>query len=899
MPLEKYHQKRKFDKTPEPKGGKSQKKSKLIFVVQRHGASRLHYDFRLEMEGVLKSWAVPKGPSLNPSDKRLAVMVEDHPYDYKDFEGTIPKGNYGAGEVEIWDAGTYEPLHAVKNKKDETVLLQELKDGSLKLVLNGEKLKGEFALVKMKTADEGNNWLLIKHKDEFAVSENYDAENFTEKSSDVSAFLKERKTKSGKKYYGGRVAEKEKDFIKPMLATTGNEPFDDDEWVFEIKWDGYRAIAETGNPPKLYSRNGISFAKRYPFITEALKQQKHQMILDGEIVAYNESGMPQFQLLQHYEPEDETLLVYHVFDLLFLNGHSTEALTLLQRKELLKEALVETDYIQYNDHVVGTGKSFFNAVLEKDMEGIIAKKSDSAYAAGFRSIHWVKFKNNSTTEVVICGYTDPSGSRSYFGSLILGRFIGGKLIFAGHSGSGFNEKTLKEIHDELQPLKTEKSPFSPVPKTNGKPHWVMPERVCTIKFTEETRDASFRHPVFIGMREDMDVDDLKSSSQLDLTSPEPPISSATKPKTPVSKTNPPRQSAQSASAPKKSPAKKPLRQSAQSAGSKNQSAGAQKNSTEKKPLRKSAQSAGSKNQSAGSKNQSPRSKPLITNPQKIYFPNEGITKGQVIEYYNRMSKYILPHLKNRPQSLNRFPNGISEPGFYHKDSAENAPDFVDSLKIYSESSNRDIDYIICNNKSTLLYLANLGCIDMNPWASRSQNLQNPDYLIMDLDPSEKNNFEEVIEAALATHEVLQSCGAASYCKTSGASGIHVYVPLGAKYDYDIVRNFGNLIALKVNELLPDTTTLERSLSKRARNKIYLDYLQNRRGQTVASVYSLRPKPGATASAPLEWKEVKKGLHPSDFDIHTLPVRVEKTGDIFKPVLGKGIDIAKCLNKLGA
>ena len=422
MGLEVYNQKRNFKETAEPEGKKSRKSKKLQFVVQRHAASRLHYDFRLEVDGVLKSWAVPKGPSLNPNDKRLAMMVEDHPYAYRTFEGTIPKGNYGAGEVEIWDKGYYEPLNKAKGTSADKLMQQEIEDGSVKVVLYGEKLQGEFALVKIKNGDQDNAWLLIKHKDEHAVTKKYDAEKNTDPDSKVTAYLEKKKSKSkGKEKViaisskPSAVAKERKlpETIVPMLCKVADKPFDSEEWAFEIKWDGYRAIADLrGDKVKLYSRNGLDFARKFPKIANALKLQSYEMVLDGEVVAYDSQGKPSFQRIQHLEEDDQKAVIYQVFDLLWLNGHSTQELTYLQRKELLSEALVANEVVQYHDFVLENGKAFFKEAKNLGLEGIIAKKVDSYYAQNVRSSEWLKIKVQQTEEALICGFTEAKGSRS-------------------------------------------------------------------------------------------------------------------------------------------------------------------------------------------------------------------------------------------------------------------------------------------------------------------------------------------------------------------------------------------------------------------------------------------------------------------------------------------------------
>ncbi len=837
MSLEEYKAKRDFSRTSEPEAKKAKSDGTLVFVIQRHAASRLHYDLRLEMDGVLKSWAIPKGPSLNPNDKRLAVQTEDHPYDYKDFEGSIPTGNYGAGEMEIWDSGNYEAINKKKGKSDDLVLRSELHKGNIKIVLHGNKLQGEFALVKIKNSED-NSWLLIKHKDEFAL-DYYDAEEQTAPDSKVTAYLQEKK--GNKKNVKEKTAQhfrnfapalagekKLKKFIIPMTAKSSEKIVHGKDWAFEIKWDGYRAIADLTDGVKLYSRNGLDFSNQFRKIANSLISQPHSMIIDGEIVAYDKDGKPNFQLLQQIGQNKNLTIVYQVFDILFLNGHSTKALTYLQRKELLKDALVENEVIKYHDHVLEDGKEFFRLVEEMGLEGMMAKKTESTYSTGIRSSEWLKIKTQQTDEVIICGYTEPKGSRKYFGSLILGKYTDGKLVFAGHIGTGFSDKLLKELYETMQPFITKKPPFEEIPKTNGKPTWLKPELVAEIKFSEITADSIYRHPVFLHLRNDKTVKDLNSKTE----------------KTAVKK-------------------------------------------IEKEESRKSEIPKSSKS----------RNTVKLSNQNKIYFPKDGVSKGDVIRYYQSISEFILPHLRDRPQSLNRFPNGIDGLSFYQKDAAEHTPKWIETQEFYSESTEKHINYIICNDSKTLAYLNNLGCIDLNVWTCRFQHPENPDYLVLDLDPSENNTFEDVIETALAVKNVLDIAAIQGFPKTSGSSGIHIYIPLNAKYTYEQVKNFGHLLMTFVQSELPDLTTLERSLSKRDSGKIYLDYLQNRRGQTLASVYSLRPKNGAPVSTPLHWNEVKTGILPTDYNIENMLQRILENGDLFGPVLELETDIAGAIELL--
>ncbi len=622
-----------------------------------------------------------------------------------------------------------------------------------------------------------------------------------------------------------------------MLAKPHPEAFDDEDWVFEIKWDGYRAIADLSEKPLFYSRNGISFLSKFEKVTKDFSLQRHKMILDGEIVAYDENGRPNFQLLQQIGDNPDMALVYQVFDILWLNGHSTEELPLIQRKELLKEALVETDVIKYCDHIREKGISFFNQMKKMKLEGMIAKKADSEYTENHRTSDWLKIKFTNTEEAIICGFTEPRGSREGFGALILGKYIDGKLTYSGHTGTGFNRESIIELHERLKTMIVKTSPFENKPKTNMPVTWTQPELVCEIKYSEITKDGIFRHPVFVALREDKEPEEVKNTAgEKEEANPNTKIMKAT--------------------APKKTPH--------------------------------------SENEKEITLN---RHKVKLTNQDKVYFPKDDVTKGDVIEYYQSVADYILPHLKNRPLSLNRFPNGIEEQSFYQKDASDNIPEWIKTTQVYSESNDKYIDYIYCNDKATLAYLNNLGCIDMNPWNSSLPDLDHPDFLVLDLDPSKNNTFDDVIETALQVNQVLNAVKIKGYCKTSGSTGIHVYIPMGGKYDFDQVKDFAHILMKQVHEKLPEITTLERSLQKRDNSKIYLDYLQNRTGQTLASAYSIRPKEGASVSMPLEWNEVKTGMKPTDFNIHNALERIKEKGDLFKPVLGKGIDMMKALELL--
>jgi bifunctional non-homologous end joining protein LigD len=911
--LQAYNNKRNFKSTSEPEGKPAAKSAagKLAFVIQRHDATRLHYDFRLQLDGVLKSWAVPKGPSLNPTDKRLAVMVEDHPYEYRKFYGTIPEGNYGAGEVEIWDEGWYFPIdenHEVITQKEA---LKNLAGGELKMLLAGTHLSGEFVIVRMQK--EENNWLLIKHDDEYAVHKKFDIEKIqsikvkklrnsktvakatTKKTVKATSTIRKaaarktvakksapKKTAKGKtvaKKTGAEkssnkketdktevtITEKEigyeitgkanKDFrvqeIKPMLASTIEQAFDSEEWLFENKWDGYRCMASIlGDEVQLWSRNGLSFNKKFEFIADELRKHiDHDVVLDGEVVAWV-NGRSSFQALQHAD-EKKPELRYYIFDMLFLDGIAITHFPLTDRKFLLEKLLKDgrSKAIQYSDHIAGKGSSFFEKIKKEGLEGIMAKKADSTYAPGLRSKQWLKIKNRNDREAIIVGFTKGTGSRKHFGALILAEKKGKSYHYIGHTGTGFSDETLKELYLKMKPLEVSDSPFDNVIKVNAPVTWIKPQLVCTVYYTEATESGMLRHPVFAGLRTDKKAADVVAEPLVEI----PPSSNKKNNGTVIAM-------------PKKT---------------------LKRNLTDETDEVKE----GSDKYLIVDKRKIP-----VTNISKIYFPEKKVTKGDVIAYYDSVADLILPHIKNRPLSLKRNPNGIHGEAFYHKNAGENAPSWIKTFDVYSESSDRNIEYIICNDKATLIYLANLGCIEMNPWLATYQKPENPTYIVIDIDPSDKNTFEQVIETAKAVKEVTDRAGLVSFCKTSGASGLHIYIPFAAKYTYDTLKPFGELIASLAHELVPDYTSLERNLKKRGSN-IYIDYLQNRRGQTLASAYSLRPVEEASISTPLEWKEVKKGLHPSQFNIFNIAKRLESKGDLFKDVLTTKNDLRKAMKAL--
>ncbi len=800
MSLQQYRKKRQFDKTPEPKGTKSPRsRKKLEFVVQEHHARALHYDFRLELDGVLKSWAVPKGPSMNPHDHHLAVQTEDHPYEYRKFEGEIPEGNYGAGSVIIWDKGTYE----ARGGGGEAELRAGLKKGHITFVLHGEKLNGEFALIQFHGSDDDKAWLLIKKGDDEA--------------STADILRQNRSVISGKKvddigqHAAPRAALPTR--IVPMLCTLIDAPFSRPGWFFEIKWDGYRAIGSKKKQDiELYSRNGLDFRTKFAPVVEALRLLKDDVVLDGEIVAVGPEGHAHFEWLQNWKTAPQGELRYYVFDILWHNGRDLTPLPLRERKKILRQVLPKKSLLFFSDDIEEHGEALYKEAAKAGLEGVVAKRADSPYRPGIRGQDWLKIKTHLRQETVIAGFSEPRGTRKYLGSLLLGVYDKGELRYVGHSGGGFAVEAMKQLRHKLDKLEVKTPPFKNPPKVDATTHWVKPELVCEVSFSEWTSEGMMRQPTFEGMREDKAPHNVHKE---------------------IAKT---------------------------------------KKADEHASL--------------------PGSKVAFSHLGKMFWPKHGYTKGDLIGYYQSVGDVMLKYLKDRPESLNRQPNGVGSEGFFQKDINFDLPPYAASKKLYSESTRQDIDFLICNNVDTLLYMAQLGCIEINPWSSRLKSPDNPDWAVMDLDP-EGVGFDTVIQVAQTVHAVCDDWGVPALPKTSGKTGIHIFIPLGAKYSYEQARQFTQLIAIEVNNRLPKITSIERSPEKR-KHRLYLDYLQNSRGQTLAAPYSVRPTPDATVSMPLEWKEVNDKLLPTDFTIKNALKRLDKKGDLWAPTLGKGADLKKIL-----
>lgn len=644
--------------------------------------------------------------------------------------------------------------------------------------------------------------------------------------------------------------------IKPMLATLVEKPFHEEGWIYELKWDGFRCISYIDHGKvEIRSRNNKSFNDKFYPLYDAFKKWNINAVVDGEIIVVNNAGYPDFAALQTWRSEADGDLVYYIFDLLWLNGKDLMNLPLGERRKILEKEIPESPLIRKSEALDATGDEVFELAKELNLEGIIAKRTDSIYRPDSRSKAWLKIKTQKEQEAIICGYTKNEGSSKKFSALILGIYEGNELVPISPVGTGFTTKMQEEILEKLKPYETKKCPFRVVPDFN-KPSrfrpdppraevtWVRPKLVAEISFKTVASDGSLRHPSFKGLRED------KKASEVRWEIPGQVEAKEEKNKRDLSL----------ATSTKKGERKSLL----------NPSEETQVKSIDGHDLK-------------------------FTNLSKVFWKSEHITKRDLLNYYYRIAPYILPHLKDRPQTLNRFPNGVDGKSFYQKDVKGKAPEWLQTHDYYSETDRRAKEFAVCSDEASLLYIANLGCIEMNPWSSRTDSPNNPDWCIIDLDP-DKNTFEQVIEAANVTRKVLDAIKVPSYCKTSGSTGLHIYIPLGAKYDYEDSKEFGRALVKVVHAEIPKFTSIERLTSKR-KGKIYLDFLQNRPQATVAAAYSLRPKPGATVSMPLHWEEVKKGLKMTDFTIHNAVDRARENGDIFKGVLGKGIDMQKALKML--
>ncbi len=905
--LEEYRRKRDFTTTVEPGSGSGSERGSwgaLKFVVQKHAARGLHYDFRLEIDGVLKSWAVPKGPSLDPAQKRLAVLVEDHPLEYGGFEGVIGEGNYGAGQVIVWDAGVYSPDEdgrlAFHDRDDaQGRMRQGVEAGKLSFTLRGRKLQGSWTLVR--TSRSPKDWLLIKHQDEYATAEREVLEEGRSALSGVT--VEELKAGASVPRRDGPVGVPAAfpDRMKPMMARLADGAFTHAEWLFEPKLDGIRILAylQRGQVT-LRTRAGNDVTGEFPWLADSLQAQPHEeMVLDGEVVALDEAGLPNFSLLQRVRGDhgrsigrhaaSSGPLLYYAFDLLHLDGSDLSSVPLSQRKRWLQRTLTPDEHVRLVEYVERDGESFFQGAVRLGLEGMVAKRADSPYEQGTRSRHWLKVKALQAQEFVIGGYTRGEGYRTNtFGALLLGVYEGGELRYAGRVGSGFELAGIDEILLMLKPLEVAESPFMSSPeldKTDGV--WVRPQLVAQVKFDQWTDDHRLRFPVFMGMRNDVDPKGVHRE-RVERATIEGSQGGELQAQRPAPASEP-------------DLAKGVLEQ------------------LEGSPDRALVEVAGHR---IG-----------LTNLNKVLWPEAGghaaVTKGEMIRYYVRIAPALIPHLRNRPLTLTRYPNGIEGESFYQKHWAQGVPEYAETVGVFSSHNEGDGEYVMANNLATLVWLAQLADIELHPWLSRvlrapdatglpdtftgseeairASVLNYPDYVVFDLDPYiysgrekvgeepelNRNAFGKAAEVAYALKEVLDQLSLSSYLKTSGKTGLHIYVPVLRQYDYSITRKACEVIGRYLMQQMPNDITMDWTVSRRS-GKVFLDHNQNVRSKNMASIYSLRPLAGAPVSTPLKWEELGK-VYPTEFTIETVPPRVEELGDLWGDALTGKHDLRRILD----
>ena len=825
--LEEYRTKRAADRTPEPFGGSASARPR-VFVVQRHAATNLHYDLRLEYEGVLLSWAVPKGPSADPAVKRLAMQTEDHPVEYADFEGVIPEGNYGAGQVTVWDQGCWVPLED---------FAEGLEKGKLLFELRGHKLGGAWTLFRTSRRD-GNprEWLLMKKPDAYA----HEGEDPWPDTSIFSGLLVEElrdgapRVEAVGEEIAAAAAEGRVDGAaqRPMLARSDDAAFEDDGWVFEFKLDGYRLLLEKDfDQVKLYYRSGREATSLYPELVRSARRLPYDhLVLDGELVIHDDEGRPSFQRLQsraqlsrRNEIELATVLrpaLMFCFDLLGVDDFDLRDLPLVERKAFLRRILPDTGPLRYSDHIAAHGKAVYEQARGLGLEGVVAKRAGSRYRAG-RGDDWRKIKAEQTGDFAIVGWTTPKGARSGFGALHLAAREGGELVYIGRVGTGFSDRQLAEIAELIQPMEREGPPCTgPVPQTRGH-HWVDPTIVAEVRYLMRTDDGMLRHPAFLRLRDDKAVEDCVA----------PPM--------------------------------------------------------------RDAEPAAPEMLEAEAHSFEP------TNLDKVFWPDEGYTKGDLLEYYGAIAPYMLPFLRERPVVLVRYPDGVNGKSFFQKDAPKWVPDWLRTERMWSEQTQRDIDYFVCDDEASLLFLANLGTIPFHIWSSRVTDPAMPDWCVLDLDPKGAP-FEDVIEVARAIRGLCDRIELEAFLKTSGSTGLHVLVPLGGQCTYEQSRSFGELVARVIENELPKIATTARAVRKRE-GRVYIDYIQNGPGRLIVAPYSVRPRPGATVSAPLRWTDLDQpDLSIEQFTMKTLPAHMKELGeDPLRPLLDAEPDLMGALQRLSA
>jgi bifunctional non-homologous end joining protein LigD len=860
MGLETYRKKRDFSRTREPKG-RQKRRTGQAFVVQKHDASRLHYDFRLELDGVLLSWAVPKGPSLDPGVKRLAMQTEDHPLEYGDFEGTIPEGQYGGGTVLLWDHGTWQPEGDAK---------EMVKRGRLSFELQGEKLKGSFHLVRTssrsttaktsKAKAAGKSWLLFKSRDA-AARPGSDAELLQERPESVATgrdldaiaadpdhvWTSKKKARSPAPKGAALPG-----FVEPQLATLVSAAPEGDEWLHEIKLDGYRIVAriERGKV-KLHSRRGNDWSARLPSLASALGTLPVQSaLLDGELVVLNERGVTDFQLLQNslHEGKDARC-VYYAFDLLYRDGLDLRALPLSERKELLRSTLeaAEQPRLRFSDHFRGSGPAFFQQACQKGLEGIISKEADAPYVSG-RKRSWLKVKCMSEQELVVGGFTRPAGSRQHLGSLLVGMREGKRLVYAGKVGTGFTQASLAELARRLKPLEQEEAPFANPPRgadARGV-HWVAPELVAQISFIERTRDGMIRHASFHGLRDDKASADVKLEEPAKVT----------------------KRRAKAASV-EEAPAKKKVVAKAAAKAAATSKTPTKKTPTKKTPTKKAAGKPKAA-ASAAPKLELDTSRLEITHPDRVLFPDLGLTKRDLLLHYTRVARWMLPHVTERPLMLVRCPEGAGKGCFHQKHPSAGMPQAVQHVTV-PQKKGPEANLMIADVEG-LLGLVQMGALEIHSWGCRVQQLDCPDQLVFDLDPDEGLGWERVQEAAQQLRERLEERGLTAFLRSTGGKGLHLVVPVQPKTPWDDAKAFTQRVAEQLVQAEPTKYVATMTKSKR-KGKIFLDYLRNGRGATAVCSFSTRARPGAPVAVPLAWAELDQ-LRPGQYDVNNLQQRLE-------------------------
>lgn len=900
--LEEYSAKRAFDATPEPAPAPAPGSGPLLFVVQMHSARALHYDFRLECDGVLKSWAVPRGPSLNPVDKRLAVQTEDHPYDYASFEGVIPPKQYGAGEVIVWDCGLYTPDDDRKGHwyhdraEAERRVREGIAKGKLSITLRGTKLKGSFALVR--TSGDPKNWLLIKHKDRFVAEGDITGKNHSVLSGlaveDLKALPVRRMPAAQLVPSGKKEALPAK--LLPMLAESRDAAFAGAGWMWEPKLDGYRVLAFIDDKEvKLRSRRGLDLTASFPRLAEELAQQQAKgIVLDGEIVAFGADGRPSFAALQERvqlktereiaQADRSTPTVFCCFDMLHFAGVDTRAAPYADRRRWLEQCLLPSPHVQLV-HAEENGDELYKAALASGFEGVIAKRKDSRYEAGKRSQAWLKIKPTKSAEFVVGGITRGKGSRAQLGALLLGYWDEGKLHYCGHVGSGFDERTLAQVKARAARLHTESRPFVEEPELHSPTTWISPELVAEVEFQQWTPDGMLRAPVFLRLRDDVDPKSVRR------TEPHAPG--------------------------------RPVAEAAQTSGDAEIDAVLRQLDS-----KKSAQTI-----AIG------RHTLKLTHLDRVYWPADAalkqsaITKRDLLRYFAQVSPYMLTHLADRPLTMIRMPEGIAGERFYQKHWDPELPPFAKKITVFSEHKDERHDYLLCDNLATLLWLAQSGTLEFHVWHSRARPgpdattqstdfsgslaalegsiLNYPDYVVFDIDPyiysgkeapgdePELNTvaFEKGKEVAFELRELLASMSLEAVVKTSGKTGLHVFVPVERTLDFDAARKVSEMVGRHLVRLHPKDVTVEWSVPKRT-GKIFMDYNMNVRGKTLNAAYSPRGAPGAPVSMPLTWEELARA-HPLDFRISNAPERLAQTGDRWREALTRKQSVERALERAKA